>query len=103
MWDSENSVYVKGQKTVDQSDDYDENDSASIGAEFQVLEDLSLGGEYTDGDRGQVAEATVTYDVSDDHSTYVTYVDDNYEGQNNVIVGQRADLTSSVDFYQENQ
>ena len=69
----------------------------------QVLEDLSLGGEYTDGDRGQVAEATVTYDVSDDHSTYLTYVDDNYEGQNNVIVGQRADLTSSVDFYQENQ
>ncbi|MCW1890144.1 hypothetical protein OK016_16295 [Vibrio chagasii] len=53
---------------MDQSDDYDENDSASIGAEFQVLEDLSLGGEYTDGDRGQVAEATVTYDVSDDHS-----------------------------------
>ncbi|CAK1992600.1 hypothetical protein [Vibrio crassostreae] len=103
MWDSDNSVYIKGQTTVSQSDDYDENDSASIGAEFQVLEDLSLGGEYTDGDRGQVAEATVTYDVSDDHSTYVTYVDDNYEGENNVIVGQRADLTSSVDFYQENQ
>ncbi|MCZ8488298.1 hypothetical protein O9992_16435 [Vibrio lentus] len=60
-----------------------------------------MGGEYTDGDRGQVAEATVTYDVSDDHSTYVTYVDDNYEGENNVIVGQRADLAPAVlRFYQ---
>lgn len=103
MWDSDNSVYVKGQTTMNQSDDYDDNDSVSVGAEFRVLEDLSLGGEYTTGDRGEIAEATVTYDVSDDHSTYVTYVDDNYEGENNVIVGQRADLTSSVDFYQENQ
>ncbi|MDW1502158.1 hypothetical protein R7E78_29220, partial [Vibrio sp. YT-19(2023)] len=62
-----------------------------------------VGAEYTTGDRGDAAEASVTYDVTEDYSTYLTYVDDSYEGKNNVIVGQRADLTSTVDFYQENQ
>ncbi|MCZ8488297.1 hypothetical protein O9992_16430 [Vibrio lentus] len=43
MWDGDNSVYIKGQTTVSQSEDYDENDSASIGAEFQVLERPIIG------------------------------------------------------------
>ncbi|WP_208640343.1 hypothetical protein [Vibrio aquaticus] len=103
IWDSDNSVYVKGQTTVDQTDQYDDNDSVSVGAEFRVFEDLTLGAEYTTGDRGDATEATASYDITDSYTTYVTYTDDNYEGQNNVIVGQRADLTSSVDFYQENQ
>lgn len=103
LWDNENSVYIKGQKTVDATETYDDNDSVTVGAETRVLDDLSLGGAYTVGSRGDAAEATVTYDVTDDYSTYVTYVDDNYEDQNNVILGQRATLTDSVDFYQENQ
>lgn len=103
IWDSDNSVYVKGQTTVDQTDQYDDNDSVSVGAEFRVFEDLTLGAEYTTGDRGDATEATASYDITDSYTTYVMYTDDNYEGQNNVIVGQRADLTSSVDFYQENQ
>ncbi len=103
IWDSDNSVYIKGQSTVDKTDQYEDNDSATIGAEFRVWEDLKLGGEYTHGDRGEVTEATATYDVTQDYSTYLTYSNDNYEGKNDVIVGQRADLTSDVDFYQENQ
>ncbi|MGY3571266.1 hypothetical protein [Vibrio paucivorans] len=103
IWDSDTSVYIKGQTTVDKTAEYDDNDSVSVGAEARILDDLKLGAEYTSGDRGTATEATATYDVTSDYSTYVTYVDDNYEGQNNVIVGQRADLTSSVDFYQENQ
>ncbi|KOO15731.1 hypothetical protein AKJ18_06170 [Vibrio xuii] len=103
IWDSDNSVYVKGQTTVDKTDQYDDNDSVSVGAEFRVLEDLTLGAEYTTGDRGDATEATASYDITDSYTTYVTYTDDNYEGENNVIVGQRADLTSNVDFYQENQ
>ncbi|MCV5804580.1 hypothetical protein OFN34_37865, partial [Escherichia coli] len=27
IWDSDNNVYIKGQKTVGQTDEYDENDS----------------------------------------------------------------------------
>nr|WP_047043102.1 hypothetical protein [Vibrio mexicanus] len=103
IWDSDNSVYIKGQTTVDSTGEYDDNDSVTLGAEARVFEDLTLGAEYTTGDRGDVTEATATYDVTSDYSTYLTYVDDNYEGQNNVIVGQRADLTTSIDFYQENQ
>ncbi|WP_367989645.1 hypothetical protein AB2S62_20755 [Vibrio sp. NTOU-M3] len=103
IWDSDTNVYVKGQTTVDKNGGYEDNDSLSIGAEARLFEDVKLGGEYTTGDRGDAAEATLTYDVTDDYSTYLTYQDDNYEGKNNVIVGQRADLTSSVDFYQENQ
>ncbi|MGF1719525.1 hypothetical protein L4D20_05675 [Vibrio kyushuensis] len=103
VWDNDTNVYIKGQTTVDQTQEYDDNDSVSVGGEVRVLEDFKLGAEYTSGDRGTAAEATATYDVTDDYSTYVTYLDDNYEGKNNVIVGQRADLTSSVDFYQENQ
>ncbi|TFH92577.1 hypothetical protein [Vibrio ouci] len=103
IWDSDNSVYVKGQTTVDKTDQYDDNDSVSVGAEFRVLEDLTLGAEYTTGDRGDATQATASYDITDSYTTYVTYTDDNYEGENNVIVGQRADLTSNVDFYQENQ
>ena len=103
IWDSDNSVYVKGQKTVDKQDQYDANDSVSVGAEFRVFEDLKLGAEYTTGDRGDATEATATYDITDNYSTYLTYEDDTYEGANNVIIGQRADLTSNVDFYQENQ
>ncbi|MCZ8486408.1 hypothetical protein O9993_16575 [Vibrio lentus] len=64
MRDSDNSVRIKGQTTVSQSEDhYDENgqriDWRGIG-----IGRPSLGGEYTDGDCGQVAEATATYDVS---------------------------------------
>ncbi|EMN7355361.1 TPA: hypothetical protein ACMD2S_002230 [Vibrio parahaemolyticus] len=103
IWDSDNNVYIKGQKTVGKTDEYDENDSVTIGGETRILEDFVVGAEYTTGDRGDAAEASVTYDVTEDYSTYLTYVDDSYEGKNNVIVGQRADLTSTVDFYQENQ
>ncbi|MFM2586994.1 hypothetical protein [Vibrio sp. TBV020] len=103
IWDSDNNVYVKGQTTVDQTEQYDDNDSVSVGAEFRVFEDLTLGAEYTTGDRGDATEATASYDITENYTTYVTYTDDNYEGENNVIVGQRADLTSNVDFYQENQ
>ncbi|MDW3642392.1 hypothetical protein R8O96_26080, partial [Vibrio sp. 1291-1] len=103
IWDSDNNVYIKGQKTVGTTDEYDENDSVTIGGETRILEDFVVGAEYTTGDRGDAAEAGVTYDVTEDYSTYLTYVDDSYEGKNNVIVGQRADLTSTVDFYQENQ
>ncbi len=103
IWDADTGVYIKGQKTVDSSDTFDENDSITVGGEARVFDDFKLGAEYTTGDRGEVAQAGVTYDVTDSHSTYLTYIDDNYEGQNNVIVGQRADLTSSLDFYQENQ
>ncbi|MCG9751281.1 hypothetical protein L1D54_12370 [Vibrio brasiliensis] len=103
IWDSDNSVYVKGQSTVDKTSQYDDNDSVSVGAEFRVFEDLSLGAEYTTGDRGDATEATASYDITENYTTYVTYTDDNYEGTNNVVVGQRADLTSNVDFYQENQ
>ena len=103
IWDSDNSVYVKGQTTVDQTEQYDDNDSVSVGAEFRVLEDLTLGAEYTTGDRGDATEATASYDITDNYTAYTTYTDDNYEGENNIIVGQRADLTSNVDFYQENQ
>ncbi|MEF1339444.1 hypothetical protein REH81_22170, partial [Vibrio rotiferianus] len=103
IWDSDNNVYIKGQKTVGQTDEYDENDSVTLGGETRILEDFVVGAEYTTGDRGDATEASVTYDVTEDYSTYLTYVDDTYEGKNNVIVGQRADLTSTVDFYQENQ
>ncbi len=103
IWDNDNSVYIKGQKTVGQSDEYDENDSVTLGGETRILDDVVVGAEYSTGDRGDAAQASVTYDVTDSYSTYLTYVDDSYEGTNNVIVGQRADLTSSVDFYQENQ
>lgn len=103
LWDSENSIYIKGQKTVDNDANYDENDSVTIGAETRVWDDLTLAGAYTTGDRGEAAEATVNYDITSDYSTYVTYVDDNYEDQNNVIVGQRIALTETLDFYQENQ
>lgn len=103
VWDSDNSVYVKGQTTVDQTEEYDDNDSVTVGAEFRVFDDVTLGAEYTTGDRGDATQATASYDVTSDYTTYLTYENDNYEGQNNVIVGQRADLTDSVDFYQENQ
>jgi len=103
IWDSDNSVYVKGQTTVDQTEEYDDNDSVTLGAEFRVFDDVTLGAEYTTGDRGDATQATASYDVTSDYTTYLTYENDNYEGQNNVIVGQRADLTDSVDFYQENQ
>ncbi|WP_171760964.1 hypothetical protein [Vibrio sp. RE86] len=103
IWDTDNSVYVKGQTTVDQTEQYDDNDSVSVGTEFRVLEDLTLGAEYTTGDRGDATEATASYDITDNYNAYTTYTDDNYEGENNIIVGQRADLTSNVDFYQENQ
>ncbi|EHN68625.1 hypothetical protein [Aliivibrio fischeri] len=103
LWDSENSIYVKAQTTVDATDSYDDNDSVTVGAETRILEDLTLGGAYTTGSRGDAAEATVNYDVTKDYSTYVTYVEDNYQDQNNVILGQRAALTQTVDFYQENQ
>lgn len=103
IWDSDNSVYIKGQSTVDKTAQYEDNDSVSVGAEFRVFEDLSLGAEYTTGDRGDATEATASYDITENYTTYVTYTDDNYEGQNNVVVGQRADLTSNIDFYQENQ
>ncbi len=103
FWDSENSIYVKGQKTVDATDSYDENDSVTVGAEARVIEDITVGTAYTTGDRGKSTEASINYDVNRDYSTYVTYVDDQYEAQNNVIVGQRAALTQTLDFYQENQ
>ncbi|MEF1288447.1 hypothetical protein [Vibrio sp. M260118] len=103
IWDSDNSVYVKGQSTVDKTEQYDDNDSVSVGGEFRVFDDLSLGAEYTTGDRGDATQATASYDITSDYTTYVTYTDDDYEGDNNVIIGQRADLTSNVDFYQENQ
>ncbi len=103
LWDSENSIYIKGQKTVDVIDSYEDNDSVTIGAQARVFKDLTLGGAYTTGDRGNATEATVNYDVNRDYSTYVTYVDDSYEDQNNVIIGQRAALTKTLDFYQENQ
>lgn len=103
LWDSENSVYIKGQTTVDATDSYDNNDSVTVGAETRLLDDLSLGGAYTTGSRGDAAEATATYDITQDYSTYVTYIDDNYQDQNNVVFGQRAALTQTVNFYQENQ
>ena len=103
LWDSENSVYIKGQTTVDNTDNYDENDSVTVGGETRVFDDITLGASYTAGDRGEATEGTINYDVNRDYSTYVTYVDDNYEDQNNVILGQRAALTQTVDFYQENQ
>ncbi len=103
LWDSENSVYIKGQKTVDADDSYDENDSVTLGAESRIFDDITLGAAYTTGDRGEATQASVNYDVNRDYSTYVTYVDDSYEDQNNVIVGQRAALTQTLDFYQENQ
>jgi len=103
LWDSENSLYIKGQKTVDADDSYDENDSVTLGAESRVFDDITLGAAYTTGDRGEATQASANYDVNRDYSTYVTYVDDSYEDQNNVIVGQRAALTQTLDFYQENQ
>ncbi|WP_456295541.1 hypothetical protein M1D72_03180 [Vibrio sp. AK197] len=103
IWNSDNSIYLKGQKTLSQSQAYDENDSVTLGGEARVMDDITLGAEYTTGSRGDAAQATVNYDITSDYSTYLTYLDDDYEGSNNVIVGQRADLTSNVDFYQENQ
>ena len=103
IWDSDNSVYIKGQKTLGHSDSFDQNDSVTLGGETRLYDDLSLGAKVSTGSRGDAREATASYDVSQDYTTYVTYVDDDYDQTNNVIVGQRADLTSSVDFYQENQ
>lgn len=103
LWDSENSIYIKGQKTIDATDSYDDNDSVTVGAETRIFDDVSLGGAYTTGSRGDALESTITYDVTQDYSTYVSYVNDNYEDQNNIIVGQKATLTETLDFYQENQ
>ncbi|OEF30233.1 hypothetical protein A1QC_00040 [Vibrio rumoiensis 1S-45] len=101
--DEDTNVYVKGQKTVKAENGYDDNDSVSVGAEVLLFEDLTVGGEYTTGDRGDAALASVNYDISSDYNTYLTYEMDDYEDQNTFTVGQKVNITSSVDFYQENQ
>ena len=103
IFDSDNSIYIKGQKTVSASHFYDDNDSLAVGAEVRVMTDVTLTGKYTTGDRGSATEATVSYDVTRDYTTYVTYIDDDYEDQNNLVMGQKVALTETVDFYQENQ
>ncbi|MGF1870474.1 hypothetical protein [Photobacterium indicum] len=103
IFDDDNSVYAKTQKTINQSSSYDQNDSVTVGAETKITEDWTLSGEYTSGDRGDAAEATVNYDVTDDYSTYVSYVEDEYDDKNNIVFGQKATLTDTIDVYQENQ
>ncbi|MBL4831168.1 MAG: hypothetical protein JKY55_14950 [Aliivibrio sp.] len=103
IFDSDNKVYLKGQTTVETSDNYDDNNSVAVGAETRIISDLTVSGEYTTGDRGDATEASIGYDISSDYTTYVTYVDDQYEDQNSVVFGQKVTLTETVDFYQENQ
>ncbi|AQS38509.1 hypothetical protein Sps_03379 [Shewanella psychrophila] len=103
VFDDSNNVYIKAQKTIESSDSFDQNDSASIGGEAKITQDLSLLGEYTTGDRGDSAQATINYDINDEHSTYVTLVQDDYEDSNNIIIGQRASLTTNLDGYLENK
>lgn len=96
-------AYLRGQQTVHASEHYDNNDSATIGGQVVVYEDWTLGADYTVGDRGNSADASVTYDVTDDYSTYVTYGKDGYEDQNTLTVGQKYNATEALDLYQENQ
>ncbi|WP_094751845.1 hypothetical protein [Psychromonas sp. CD1] len=103
LWDDENSLYLKGQKTLHSNKYYAQNDSLTLGAEVQIWDDLSLSGAYTDGDRGDATDASLTYDITRDYATYVSYVNDSYEQQNNITFGQRVTLTQTLDFYQENQ
>lgn len=103
VFDDSNNIYIKAQKTIESSESFDQNDSASIGGEAKITEDLSLLGEYTTGDRGDSAQATINYDINDEHSTYVTLVQDDYEDSNNIIIGQRANLTTNLDGYLENK
>ncbi|AGH80909.1 hypothetical protein PCNPT3_04835 [Psychromonas sp. CNPT3] len=103
LWDNDNSLYLKGQKTLHSNENYEQNDSLTLGGEVQIFDDLSLSAAYTDGDRGDATDASLTYDVTRNYSTYVTYLNDSAEQQNNVTLGQRVTLTQTLDFYQENQ
>ncbi|PSV02658.1 hypothetical protein C0W80_06625 [Photobacterium leiognathi subsp. mandapamensis] len=102
-FDDSNSVYIKGQKTVSTDDYFDSDDSIAVGADFELTDDWSVSGEYATGQRGDGIEASVDYQVTDNYSTYVSYVQQDYEHTNNVVFGQNADLTESLSITQENQ
>jgi len=99
------TLYLKGQTTVHSNDYYSDNDLYSIGGETQLSDKLKLTGEYSTGDRGYSADATVDYSAMEDYDIYLGYVLEEMEDsdKNNIIFGQRASLTKKVDIYQENQ
>ena len=98
-------LYGKAQTTVSSNDNYSDNDLYTIGGETEINDKLKLTGEYSTGDRGYSADATADYSVFDDYDVYVGYVLEEMEDsdKNNIIFGQRANLTKKVDIYQENQ
>ncbi|PSW65369.1 hypothetical protein C0W88_09875 [Photobacterium leiognathi subsp. mandapamensis] len=102
-FNDDNSVYVKGQKTVNASQSFDQDDSVAVGTEFALNDDWTLSGEYATGDRGDSLQAKVDYQVNDYYSTYASYIQEDYDNENNIVFGQKADLTDTLSFYQENQ
>ncbi|MCY4046173.1 MAG: hypothetical protein OXE99_14010, partial [Cellvibrionales bacterium] len=100
---SANNFYIKGQKTVDSSDNYRDNDSVTVGLQTRLLRNLSLAGDYTSGDRGETTQMTLGYDRTNTHNTYVTWLTNDYEDKNNLVFGQKGNLTDNLSAFQENQ
>lgn len=103
IYDSSNNLYVKGQKTVDSSKNYQDNDSVTVGLQTRLLRNLSLAGDYTSGDRGETTQLTLGYDRTNTHNTYVTWLTNDYEDKNNLVFGQKGQLTNNLSAFQENQ
>lgn len=103
IYDQANNIYLKGQKTVNSSDNYRENDSVTFGWQTRLLRTLNLAGDYTSGDRGETSQLTLGYDRTNTHNTYVTWLNNDFEDKNNLVFGQKGKLTDNLSAFQENQ
>lgn len=101
--DERNRLFIKGQKTTEASTNFADNDSVTLGAAGYLMENITLSGDYTIGDRGNQKQASIGYDRTQSHNLYLTYLGDDYQGKNNLVVGQRGQLTSKLSAFQENQ
>ena len=60
------NIYAVGQTTLDNSDNFADDDRGTLGVRSQVHDRLALRGEVSTGDRGDGVAAGVDYQVSDD-------------------------------------
>lgn len=98
-------IYAKGQVTADRTDEYENNNSVSLGTIMALTDKLRVDGEVTTGTRGNGADLGVAYSVNDKHELYSKYsvLNDNGGNDGVLTIGQSAMMTDRTRIYHENQ